>query len=226
VLAEQVQVLGDAVEDLLVPEPAGRLAVDLQRRRLEDEHVTAIFESSHVGVERLPVVAYQRQPTGGGELSWDALAVQDRRGRVPAQGLGSFGLAEGLEQADAAAVGVQAIDIVEYQGLVAVLVGLEVDAQRGGLAAEPADLAAQRLADAAALADAGRAEEQQEVQVPSGEGPDILLQGSIGRHTDGVPGQPVRRCHGRDSWDGGRGPCPGEGLEAPWLRRRVQLGLG
>jgi hypothetical protein len=36
-----VQLVGDAVEDLLIPEPAGGLAVDFQGRRLEDQDMTA-----------------------------------------------------------------------------------------------------------------------------------------------------------------------------------------
>src|SRR5262249_13274717 len=87
----------DKIEDLLVPEPAGRLAVDFQGRRLKEQQVAAIFQGGHVGVERLPVVAHQRYPAGGRELPWDIASLQGRSRALPGERLGRFRLAQGLE---------------------------------------------------------------------------------------------------------------------------------
>src|SRR5207253_2457955 len=84
------------------------------------------------------------------------------------------------------AVGIEAVDVVQDDGLIAVLVSLEVDAKGGGLAADPADFSAQRLADTAAFADTGLAEDHQQVQMSLGKGADILLQLGEGRHADSV----------------------------------------
>jgi hypothetical protein len=93
---------------------------------------------------------------------------------------------KGFEQANAVAVGVQAVDVVEHQRLIAVLVGFQVDAKGGGLAADPADLAAQRLADAAGLANARVAEDHQQVQVAVGKRADVAFQFGVGWQADGV----------------------------------------
>src|SRR5260370_17235425 len=82
-LGDQVQVIGDEVKYLFIPEPAGGMAMDFPRRRLKDEHMTAVFQGGHVGVEGLPVIAHQRHPVGGRELVWNALAVQDTASRLP-----------------------------------------------------------------------------------------------------------------------------------------------
>jgi hypothetical protein len=43
VLRREVQVIGDKIKNLLIPEPPSRLAVNFQRRRLKEQQVTAIF---------------------------------------------------------------------------------------------------------------------------------------------------------------------------------------
>src|SRR5262249_34562449 len=105
---------------------------------------------------------------------------------VRGERFGACRLTEGLEQANALAVGIEAVDIVQDDGLMAVLVSLEVNAKGGGLAADPADVSAQRLADTAALADPGLAEKHEQVQVPPGQGAELLLQVGKGPHVDGV----------------------------------------
>jgi hypothetical protein len=40
--------------------------------------VRKIFQGGHVGVERLPVIAYQGHPAGGGKLAGDALPLVNR----------------------------------------------------------------------------------------------------------------------------------------------------
>jgi hypothetical protein len=100
--------------------------------------------------------------------------------------LARLALAQGLQEPDAAAVAIEAIDVVEDQGLMAVGVGFEVDAQGRSLATEPAGARAEGLADAAAFADAGRAEEEEQVQVSGGEGADVGIQLSVGAEAYGV----------------------------------------
>jgi hypothetical protein len=76
--------------------------------------------------------------------------------------------------------------VVVDDGLIAVLVSLEVDAKGGGLAAYPTDLSSQGLADTTTLADAGLTKDHQQIQVPLGKGADILLQLGEGPNADRV----------------------------------------
>jgi hypothetical protein len=57
---------------------------------------------------------------------------------MPGHGLGLLGLAQAFEQADPAAVGVEGIDVVNDHELVAVPVELDVHAEGGGVALDPA----------------------------------------------------------------------------------------
>ena len=114
-LADQMQAGGHEVENLLIPKPTRSLAMHFQGRRLEEEDMAAVLQGSHVGVERFPVVADQRQPTGSSELLGYLAQLQDRCQRVPAQGLDRLGLAQGLQEADAAAVGIQSVNVVKDQ---------------------------------------------------------------------------------------------------------------
>src|SRR6516165_8073091 len=112
-LRDQMESTGDEIEDLLVPKPTGCLAMHFERGRLEYQYMAAVFERGHVGIERLPVIADQGHPTGRGELGRNSPALKDRRGRVPTQGFGRFCVAEGFEQPDAAAIGIETVDVVE-----------------------------------------------------------------------------------------------------------------
>src|SRR5262249_10084758 len=96
----------------------------------------------------------------------------------------------------AAAVGIEAIDVVEDQRLVAIGIGFEVNAQRRGLAAEPAGAGVQRLAEAAALANAGRAKKEEQVQMSRGKGADIGIQFGVGGQAQGVRRHVGGRGHG------------------------------
>src|SRR5262249_56086485 len=161
---------GDEGEDLLVPKPTGCLAMDFERRRFEDQDMAAVFQGGYVGIERLPVVADQGHVTARRKLCRNVTSLENRRGGVPAQNLGRFALTESLQESNAATIGVETVHVVEDQWLMPVLVGFEIDAQRCGQAANPADASVQGLADAAAFANAGRAEEQQQMQVAGSEG--------------------------------------------------------
>src|SRR5216683_6493165 len=123
-LRHEMQMIGDKVKDLLVPEPACRLAVNFQGTRLEDQQVAAIFQSGHVVVERLPIIPYQDDSAGRGELSGDAALSQGRSRRLPGYGFRSFRLAQGLEQANPQTVGIEIVDIVQDDGFMSVLVSL------------------------------------------------------------------------------------------------------
>src|SRR5439155_21624956 len=91
------------------------------------------------------------------------------------------------------------IDVVQDDGFMPVLVSLEINTKRSGLAADPADLASQRLADRAAFADSRRAEDHEQVQMSRAEGADVRLQLSEGRKVDGM---------GRQTWGLGHGGTP------------------
>src|SRR5260370_39789139 len=116
--------LGDKGKDFLVREPACRLAVNFQGTRLEDQQVAAILQGGHVLVECLPLIPYQDDSAGRGELSGDAALTQGRSCRLPGYGFRSFRLAQGLEQANPQTVGIETVDIVQDDGLVPVLVSL------------------------------------------------------------------------------------------------------
>ena len=80
----------------------------------------------------------------------------------------------------------QTIDVVEHDRPMTVLIGLQKDAKGSGMAANPACLVGEGLADGAALTHSGIAKDHQQVQVPISEGTDIVLQFGVARHTQGV----------------------------------------
>ena len=129
-----------------------------------------VLEGRHVLVQRLPVVGDDDDPALGGELPRDALPLQAPRVGVPGHGLFLLGLAEALEQPDAAAVGVEGVDVVDDDELVAVPVELDVHAERGGVALDPARLAVEHRPHRAALGQPAGADQDQQVEVPLGEG--------------------------------------------------------
>ena len=117
-----------------------------------------------------------------------------------------------FKQPHAAAVGVEGIDVVDDDELVAVPVELHVHAERGGVALDPARLAVEDGPDGAALGQAAGADEDQQVEVP------------LRRRRGGTP--PAAR---RSS---GAGPCAGcPGGVSAWqawraLRRSPGTGAG
>src|SRR6266849_6267870 len=108
-------------------------------------------------------------PTG------DAALLQARSRRLPGYRLGPFGLTNGLEQANPQTVGIEAIHVIQDDRFMPVLVSLLVNSKRSGLASDPANLAPDCLTDGAALADTGRAEDHEQIQVPRCKSADILL---------------------------------------------------
>jgi hypothetical protein len=68
-------------------------------------------------------------------------SVTRRRGRLPGYVLERVRLAEGFEQADTVAITIQAIEVIEHNRLVTVLVGQKIDAKGGSIAVNPAHLA-------------------------------------------------------------------------------------
>ncbi len=123
-------------------------------------------------------------PAFGGELPRDALPLQAAGIRMSGHGFFLLGLAQALEQANAAAVGVEGIDVVDDDELVAVPVELEIHAERSGIALDPARLAVQVGPDGAALGQAPGTDEDQQVEVPLGEGAEILLQPVVARQVE------------------------------------------
>src|SRR5216683_1607950 len=152
-LIDQMEMHCYEVENLLIPKPSSGPAMHFQRRRLEQQHMAAVLQGGHVGIERLPVIANHCDATLGGELQRNPLTLEDRCRRMPTQCFGWFGLTKCLQKANTAAIGVQAVYVVEDKRLMTVFVGLQIDAQGCGLAIDPADTIIKRLADAAAFAD-------------------------------------------------------------------------
>ena len=85
------QVSGHEIENVLVPEPAGRLTMDFERAGGELQAMAAVFQGSHIRVQRLPLVGNDGHPAGRGELPMDAVAC--RHGRLPGHGSDLVGLA-------------------------------------------------------------------------------------------------------------------------------------
>src|SRR5712692_4857660 len=185
VLRHEVQVVTHKVKNLLIPKPAGCLAMDLLRTRLEEQQVAAIFQGRHVMVERLPIIADQDDSAGSGELSGDTALAQGRSRRLPGYRLGPFRLAQSFEETNPQAVSIETVDVVQHDGLIPVLVSLQVNTKGSGLAADPTDLAPQRLAHQAALAHPRWAEDHKQVQMPRAKGEDVRFQLCKGRETDG-----------------------------------------
>ena len=103
---------------------------------------------------------------------------------MPGHGLLLLGLAQALEQPHAAPVGVEGVDVVDDDELVAMPVELGVHAEGGGVALDPAGLAVEHGPHRAALGQPAGADQDQQVEVPLGEGPEILLQPLVGRQVE------------------------------------------
>jgi hypothetical protein len=95
---------------------------------------------------------------------------------VPGQGFLLLGLAQALEQANSATVGVEGIVVVDDDEFVPMPVEPGVHAERGGVALDPARLAVQGGPDGAALGQAAGADEDQQMEMLLGEGAEIRLQ--------------------------------------------------
>jgi hypothetical protein len=138
----------------------------------------------------------------------DALTLEAPCVRVPGHSLLVFGLTETLEEPHARAVGVEGVYIVDHDRLIAVAKELDVHAEGGGVALDPAALAAEHRADGAAFRQAARADQDEEMKVPLGKGAEILLQPLIGRDPERLPRRLTAwSLHMRNNYSlAGRGP--------------------
>jgi hypothetical protein len=118
-LAKQMQTLGDEVEYFLVPKPPRGLLMDFESRRLKDDEMAAILEGGDISVAGPPAVAKDGDATAGAELTWDGAALESASFGMPGDRFGRIGLRQALGEADAVAVGVETIEVVEDHGLVA-----------------------------------------------------------------------------------------------------------
>ena len=193
-----MQILGEPLVDLRVVEPLPRLSVHLGCAWLEQEHMPPVLERRHVLVERLPVIGDDHDPAPGRELPGNALPLQAPRVGMPGHSLFLLGLAEALEQADAAAVGVEGIDVVDDDELVAVPVQLDVHAKGGGVALDPAGFAVEDGPDRTTLGESPGPDEDQQVEMPLGEAREIRFQPVIARQLEHFVGlSPVAFLGGR-----------------------------
>ena len=92
--------------------------MDFESRRLKDDEMAAILEGGDISVAGPPAVAKDGNATAGAELTWDGVCWRARFG-MPGDRFGRIGLRQALEEADAVAVGVETIEVVEDHGLVA-----------------------------------------------------------------------------------------------------------
>src|SRR5262249_38861627 len=136
-----------------VLEPRAGLAVDLGSAGLEDQDVPAVLQGGGVIVQRLPVVADDDHPAGGGELAGHAVLFQAAGVGVPGDWLLLLGLAQALQEANAGLIGVERIDIVDHDEAAAMPIKLFVHAERRGIAFDPASRVAERGADGTAFGD-------------------------------------------------------------------------
>ena len=87
----------------------------------------------------------------------------------------------GFREANAVALGVPAVDVVEDDGPMAMAPERAIEAKDREVAFEPAGLTGQGLADDAAFAQAVAADEDEQLQVAVGKGLDDPLQLEVGR---------------------------------------------
>ena len=127
---------------------------------------------------------------------------------MPGHGLFLFGLAEALEEPHAAAVGVEGIDVVDHDELIAVPVELGVHAKRGGVALDPTRLAvAQHRAHGAALGQPSGTDEDHEVEVPLGKRTQVLTEALVGRQPEHLVGRLCPRRLSKNSSFFAVSPC-------------------
>lgn len=89
----------------------------------------AVFECPHVGVQALPLVRDQDDVTRGDERRWK-MALVRRQVREPVKPLLLERVAERFEQSHAVGVGVEPVEIVEDDRLVAALPQLTIETER------------------------------------------------------------------------------------------------
>ena len=116
-------------------QPAVRVCTASTGARLEDDDVAAVLEGGDGGVLGPPLVGDDGGPARGLEAGGQAGPLG--RVGVPADGLDRVGLEEALEQPDGVAVGEQAVDVVDDDGLVAVFVQQSEEAEGGRLRPHP-----------------------------------------------------------------------------------------
>src|SRR5262249_9739194 len=119
------------------------------------------------------------------KLARDAVALQAPCVGVPGHGLLLLGLAEALQKANPAPVGVECVHIVDDDELIAVAIEPDIHAEGGGVALDPAGFAVEDGPDRAALGQSPGPDQDQEMEVPLGEGPEIFLQPVVSRDVEG-----------------------------------------
>jgi hypothetical protein len=103
VLVHDVKMFSDEVEDFLIPKPLACVPMDLDRGRIKDDYVAAIFEGPYILGES-PSIGQDRHLTRGLERLRHALLLKGVSERMPTDSLLLIGLAECFEQSDALAI--------------------------------------------------------------------------------------------------------------------------
>src|SRR5262245_23510927 len=112
-----------------------------QGTRLEEDHVTPILQGGDVAVEGLPFVGDDRHAAGGAELLRNFLALQGWGLGMPTDALDPLALRETLEEPNAIALGVPAVDVIEDHRSVAMSPQLAIEAKHRQVAFQPTSLA-------------------------------------------------------------------------------------
>src|SRR5882762_3085542 len=107
---------------------------------------------------------------------------------MPTDALDLLALRQALEEADAVALGKQAVDVVEDERHVAIFPELAIKTEDGHVAGQPAGRVAQGLAEDAGLTQAVAADQDEEIEMPADKGQDHFLELEVGRQAY------ARRC--------------------------------
>ena len=82
-----MQVRCHEIENVLVPKPASSLAMNFERAGSELQAMTAVFQGSHIRVQRFPLVGDDGDPARRRELLGNAGTLACGHGRLPRHGL-------------------------------------------------------------------------------------------------------------------------------------------
>src|SRR5271168_1567740 len=122
---------------------ASGLPVDLDGAGLEDDHVAPVLQGGHVVVEGPPLVGDEGHSAGRAKRLRNPLALEGGRIGMPTDLLAALALGETLQESDAVALGVPAIDVVEDERPMAMTPQLTIQPKDRQVAFEPAGLARQ-----------------------------------------------------------------------------------
>jgi len=171
-----MQVVSDKVEDFLIPQPRRRLLVQFSWCRFERDGATSIKQSSNIDIRAFPAIRDDRNSTRRNKTLWNIVFVQCSGIRLPRQRFGWVCLAQTFQEPHAAAIGVEAINVVKDKRTVPELPCLHVYAERRSCTADPARVCGHSTLQNPAFADSSRAKDNQQVEISPTECRDVSHQ--------------------------------------------------